>query len=74
VNHQVDKLKSGGYYVEVSGKMRDIFIAKGLEPVTDEATVRRALKGKELKWNEDGSYDRKIGGTIHTKMMFGKPK
>ena len=74
VNHQVDKLKKGGYYVEVSGKMRDIFIAKGLEPVTDEATVRRALKGKELKWNEDGSYDRKIGGTIHTKMMFGKPK
>jgi hypothetical protein len=54
--------------------MRDIFIAKGLAPVTDEATVRRALKGKELKWNEDGSYDRKIAGTIHTKMMFGKPK
>ena len=74
VNHQVDKLKQGGYYVEVSGKMRDIFIAKGLEPVTDEQAVRRALKGKELKWNEDGSYDRKIGGTIHTKMMFGKPK
>ena len=74
VNHQVDKLKKGGYYVEVSGKMRDIFIAKGLAPVTDEATVRRALKGKELKWNEDGSYDRKIAGSMHTKMMFGKPK
>ena len=74
VNHQVDKLKKGGYYVEVSGKMRDIFIAKGLAPVTDEDTVRRALKGKELKWNEDGSYDRKIAGSTHTKMMFGKPK
>ena len=74
VNHQVDKLKKGGYYVEVSGKMRDIFIGKGLAPVTDEATVRRALKGKELKWNEDGSYDRKIAGSMHTKMMFGKPK
>jgi hypothetical protein len=60
--------------VEVSGKMRDIFIGKGLAPVTDEATVRRALKGKELKWHGDGSYDRQIGGTIHTKMMFGKPK
>jgi hypothetical protein len=74
VNHQVDKLKKGGYYVEVSGKMRDIFMAKGLVPVTDEDVVRRALKGKELKWNGDGSYDRKIGGAMHTKMMFGKPK
>jgi hypothetical protein len=74
VNHQVDKLKKGGYYVEVSGKMRDIFLAKGLAPVTDEDTVRRALKGKDIKWNGDGSYDRKIGGSIHTKMMFGKPK
>jgi hypothetical protein len=74
VNHQVDKLKKGGYYVEVSGKMRDIFMGKGLEPVTDESTVRKALKGKEIKWNGDGSYDRKIGGVVHTKMMFGKPK
>lgn len=74
VNHQVDKLKKGGYYVEVSGKMRDIFMAKGLVPVNDEDAVRRALKGKELKWNGDGSYDRKIAGTIHTKMMFGKPR
>ena len=74
VNHQVDKLKSGGHYVEVSGKMRDIFLGKGLAPVTDEKAVRKALKGKDIKWNGDGSYDRKIGGSIHTKMMFGKPK
>jgi hypothetical protein len=74
VNHQVDKLKSGGYYVEVSGKMRDIFMGKGLVPVTDEKAVRKALPGKDIKWNGDGSYDRKIAGTIHTKMMFGKPR
>ena len=74
VNHQVDKLKGSGYYVEVSGKMRDIFLGKGLEPVTDEAAVRKALKGKDIKWNGDGSYDRKIAGAIHTKMMFGKPR
>ena len=74
VNHQVDKLKSGGHYVEVSGKMKDIFIGKGLEPVMDEKAVRKALKGKDLKWNGDGTYDRKIAGSIHTKMMFGKPK
>ena len=74
VNHQIDKLKSGGYYVEVSGKMKDIFMGKGLAPVMDEKAVRKALPGKEIKWNGDGTYDRKIGGSIHTKMMFGKPR
>jgi hypothetical protein len=74
VNHQVDKLKDGGYYVEVSGKMRDIFMGKGLSPVMDEKQVRKALSGKEIKWNGDGTYDRSIGGSTHTKMMFGKPR
>ena len=74
VNHQIDKLKKGGYFVEVSGKMRDIFMGKGLVPVTDEKAVRKALPGKDIIWHGDGSYDRKIGGTMHTKMMFGKPK
>jgi hypothetical protein len=70
----VDKLKGSGYFVEVSGKMKDILMAKGLQPVMDEKAVRKALPNKEIKWNGDGTYDRKIGGTIHTKMMFGKPK
>jgi hypothetical protein len=74
INHQVDKLKGGGYYVEVSGKIKDIFLGKGLEPVMDEKEVRKALKGKEIKWNGDGTYDRGIGGSTHTKMMFGKPR
>ena len=74
VNHTVDKLKSGGYYIEVSGKMIDILMGKGLTPVTDEKAVRKALSGKDITWHEDGSYDRKIGGTMHTKMMFGKPR
>jgi hypothetical protein len=73
LKHQIDKLKSSGDYVEVSGKMKDILIGKGLKPIKDEKIVRKVL-GKEIKWNGDGSYDRKIGGTIHTKMMFGKPK
>jgi hypothetical protein len=74
LKHQIDKLKTNGYYVEVSGKIKDILIGKGLKPITDEKLVRKVLDGKEIKWNGDGSYDRKIGGTIHTKMMFGKPK
>ena len=74
VNHQIDKLKGSGYFVEVSGKMKDILMGKGLQPVMDEKAVRKALPHKDIKWNGDGSYDRKIGGTIHTKMMFGKPR
>ena len=74
VNHQVDKLKGSGYFVEVSGKMKDILMAKGLQPVMDEKAVRKALPNKDIKWNGDGTYDRKIGGSIHTKMMFGKPR
>ena len=35
VNHKVDQLKSGGYYVEVSGKIKDIFKQEHLEQVKD---------------------------------------
>ena len=46
----MDQLKSGGYYVEVSGKIKDIFKAKGVEPINDEELVRKVLKGKEIEW------------------------
>jgi len=74
VNHKVDMLKRQGYYVEVSGKIQDIFIAKGVEPVTDEATVRKALDGKQIEWHGDGTYTRKIGSEMHRKMLVGKPR
>tara|TARA_B110000879_G_scaffold41222_1_gene58054 strand:- start:493 stop:1011 length:519 start_codon:yes stop_codon:yes gene_type:complete len=70
----VSDLNKNGYYIEVSGTLLDILKAKGVAIVDDEETVKRALKGKEIKWHGDGSYDRKLGGTIHTKMMMGKPK
>ena len=73
INHKVDQLRQRGYYVEVSGKMKDILLAKGLIPITDEETVRKVLKGKHLSWNPDGSYCREIGGCTHTKMLFGRP-
>lgn len=74
VNHKAELLKKPGWYIEVSGKIKDILLAKGVKPVTDEATVRKALDGKEITWNGDGTYNRKIGGEIHTKMMLGRPK
>ena len=69
----VDDLSKKGYYIEVSGKILDILKAKGVAIVDDEETVRKALKGKDIKWNGDGTYDRKLGAKIHTKVMMGKP-
>jgi hypothetical protein len=74
IDRQVANLKKPGWYIEVSGKIKDILLAKGVKPVEDEATVLKALKGKEIVWNNDGTYDRKIGGEMKTKMMLGRPK
>ena len=74
VNHKADLLKQPGYFVEVSGKIEDIFKAKGVEPVMDEELVRKVLKGKEINWLGDGRYERKIGGKTFTKILMGKPK
>ena len=73
VNHKVNQLKSGGYYVEVSGKIKDIFKAKGVEAIDDEELVRKVLKGKEIKWLGNGEYKRTIGGKLFTKALMGKP-
>jgi 8-oxo-dGTP diphosphatase len=71
----VDILKTQGNYVEASGKLLDILIARGAPVVKDEQTVRSVLKGKEIQWHgEGGSYSRKIGGKTHTKKMLGNPK
>ena len=73
VNFTADSLKQSGYYIEVSGKIFDILKAKGVPIVDDEETVRGALKGKEIKWHGDGSYDRLIAGKKIRKIMMGKP-
>jgi len=73
IKHKTDKLKSPGYYVEVSGKIKDIFLAKGVEPISDEDIVRKILKGKDIEWVGDGIYSRVIGGKKFNKMLMGKP-
>jgi len=74
VNHKAELLKRPGHYIEVSGKIKDILLAKGVSPITDEDTVRKILQGKEIEWLGDGEYKRTIGGQAHTKMLMGKPK
>ena len=73
INIQAIMLKKRGYYIEVSGKLVDILKSKGVPVVTDEETIRRVLKGKEIEMNGDGTYQRSLGGTIHTKTLMGNP-
>lgn len=73
VNHKADKLKSSGYFIEVSGKLIDILTAKGVEPIDDEELVRKVLKGKDIEWLGDGKYKRDIAGKLYTKTLMGKP-
>ena len=73
VNFKAKELKNKGSYIEVSGVLFDILKAKGVEIVDDEETVRNVLKGKDIKWNGDGTYDRVIGGKTLKKVMMGKP-
>ena len=70
---KIDKLKNPGFYVEVSGKIKDILINAGVPVVTDETTIHKALAGKEIEMNDDGTYTRKIGGSKHTKTLLGMP-
>lgn len=73
VAQTVNNLNKNGFYIEVSGKIFDILKAKGVAIVNDEETVRKALKGKDIVWHGDGSYDREIGGKKIRKVMMGKP-
>jgi len=73
INHYADLLKKKGYYLEVSGKLKDILLAKGAPVVKDPEVIKKVLKGKEIKMNDDGTYERVIGGTKHTKTLVGNP-
>ena len=73
INYQVSLLKQPGYYLEVSGKLKDILLAKGAPVVTDPELIKKVLKGKTIEMNDDGTYQRYIGGEKHTKTLVGKP-
>ena len=73
IGRTIDKLENPGTYIEASGKMADILSKANVTQVTDEDTIRKALKGKEIKVYDDGSYDRVLGGKKYRKLMFGKP-
>ena len=73
ITHKIEKLKKPGFYIEVSGRIKDILLQAGIPQVTDEKTIKTALDGKDIKMNQDGSYKRNLGGTWHEKIMLGSP-
>ena len=73
IGHTIDQLGKSGNYIEASGAIEGILRKAGVVQVTDEETIRKALKGKEIKVYDDGSYDRVLGGKKYRKTMFGKP-
>ncbi len=73
VNFLSIMLKNPGHYIEVSGKLKDILAAKGVPIVTDKETIKQVMKGKDIKMNDDGTYQRYLGNELHTKTMMGNP-
>lgn len=73
VNITAIMLKQPGNYIEVSGKLKDILLAKGVPLVTDKETIERVMKGKTIEMNDDGTYSRYINGKKYTKTLMGNP-
>lgn len=74
-------LKKLGYYIEVSGKLAEVLISKYNVPVVDDETEVQRVLGKNVQWigkrdgyNGDGWYQRELGGSLHYKIMVGRPK
>lgn len=74
IGRTIDKLDEPSNYIEASGAIENILRKAGVVQVDDEETIRKALKGKEIKVYDDGTYDRILGGKKYRKTMFGKPK
>jgi hypothetical protein len=73
INRQADLLKTPGHYVEVSGRIKDILMAKGAPLVTDKATIEKVMGDKAIDIQDDGSYTRFIGDKKIEKVLLGKP-
>jgi len=71
IKHHIDSLKQGGHYLEASGRIEDILLDSGVPTIKDEELIKKILKGKSIEMNDDGSYQRYLGGQKHTKRMFG---
>ena len=74
IGRTIDKLDEPSNYIEASGAIENILRKANVTQVTDEETIRKALKGKEIEMYDDGSYNRGLGGKKYRKTMWGKPR
>ena len=74
IGRTIDKLDEPSNYIEASGAIENILRKANVIQVTDEETIRKALKGKEIEMYDDGSYNRVLGGKKYRKTMWGKPR
>jgi hypothetical protein len=80
LHSRINSLKRPGNYIEVSHKIADILLAKGVPIINSKENVEKIL-GKPVKWlgtvsghDGDGWYNRKIGSDSYNKIMLGRPK
>lgn len=73
-----------GYYGEVSSKFAEIMLKKYKVPTVDDKDTVEKVINKKVEWHGEhptdksmpgkGWYSRKIGGTMHAKILVGRPK
>lgn len=66
----INLMKTKGFYAEIDLDLAEKF---GLEIIKDKNLIQQILN-KEIKYHSDGTYDRKIQGEYHTKVLVGIPK
>ena len=65
----IQLMNTKGFYIELDPQLADKF---NLQPIADEKIIRHVLN-KEISYNDDGTYERLLGGHMHTKVLVGKP-
>ena len=68
------QLKKPYHYVEVSGKLKEILLSRGVPVIRNPKKIREILKGKQIRLHGDGTYSRKIGNKVFRKILLGTPK
>ena len=55
------RLRDGNHFAEMSGRSAGSMMRSGIPAITDEATVRSLLPGKEILWHGEHPHPDKIG-------------
>ena len=87
INSLINDLKNSNFFVEVSDKIAQILLSKGVDAVNKEDKIRKVIKKPDIEFhgfhpkgeeedpsNTFGWYTRGIGGSKHTKILLGNPK